>query len=124
MHLGYDASARWSDKIEDFYSSRSKRYLFLAVLRPEPAGKTSFQQFMECIPYLINERFGYPSWDLKPMVSSRHGKKSLPGQSITTVRVTKTLPSGDIKYKDQNGDSVINGMTNVPFGYRQGSYLV
>ena len=66
-------------------------------------------------------RFGYLSWGLEADGQFQSWEEIASWPIDNDRQGNKTLRPGDIKYKDQNGDKVINGMDERPIGYRQGS---
>lgn len=120
MHLGYDASARWSDKISDLSYSIGANVTYSRFYdwnQYKPRFSNSWNVYRNS----INERFGYLSWGLEADGQFQTWEEIASWPIDNDRQGNKTLRPGDIKYKDQNGDKVINGMDERPIGYRQGS---
>lgn len=120
MNLGYDASARWSDKAGELSYSVGANITYSRFYdwnQYKPRFSNSWNVYRNS----INERFGYLSWGLEADGQFQSWEEIASWTIDNDRQGNKTLRPGDIKYKDQNGDKVINGMDERPIGYRQGS---
>ena len=120
MNLGYDASARWNDKAGDLNYSVGVNVTYSRFYdwnQYKPRFSNSWNVYRNS----INERFGYLSWGLEADGQFQSWEEIASWTIDNDRQGNKTLRPGDIKYKDQNGDKVINGMDERPIGYRQGS---
>ncbi len=108
QNQGVDMSLEYSDQItEDFYISARGNFTFNRnkVLYDDKPAQT--------YPYLND--VGFPSGQHKGLISmglfeSQEDIDNWPEQTFGRVRV------GDIKYKDINGDGVVDSYDRVPFG--------
>lgn len=116
VHTGVDLALRWIDTINDFtYSvggnmTYSRKYLWD---RYKPRYSNSWDEYRNGKVHRFDEIFwGYQTdgqfqnWEEIanwPVNNDGHGNT--------------TLRPGDIKYKDVNGDGVINGMDKRPISY-------
>lgn len=117
VHIGYDAMVRWSDKINDFNYS--------------VAGNVTYARFYDWNQYddrrsnswdryrnSINERVGHINWGHQ-VIGRFESWEDIATYSVDNDRKgNTTIVPGDLKYKDVNGDGVINGMDERPIGYR------
>ena len=120
MNLGYDASARWNDKAGDLNYSVGVNVTYSRFYdwnQYKPRFSNSWNEYRNS----INERYGYLSWGLEADGQFQSWEEIASWTIDNDRQGNKTLRPGDIKYKDQNGDKVINGMDERPIGYRQGS---
>ena len=120
MNLGYDASARWNDKAGDLNYSVGVNVTYSRFYdwnQYKPRFSNSWNEYRNS----INERYGYLSWGLEVDGQFQSWEKIASWTIDNDRQGNNTLRPGDIKYKDQNGDKVINGMDERPIGYRQGS---
>jgi TonB-linked SusC/RagA family outer membrane protein len=120
MNLGYDASARWNDKAGDLNYSVGVNVTYSRFYdwnQYKPRFSNSWNVYRNS----INERYGYLSWGLEADGQFQSWEEIASWTIDNDRQGNKTLRPGDIKYKDQNGDKVINGMDERPIGYRQGS---
>ena len=69
----------------------------------------------------MNHRFGYLNWGLEAIGQFKSWEEIAAYPIDNDRQGNKTLRPGDIKYKDVNGDGVINGMDERPIGYREDS---
>lgn len=120
VHIGYDAMVRWTDNINDFNYS--------------VAGNVTYSRFYDWEQYddrrsnswdryrnSIWHRVGYINWGHE-VVGRFKDWEDIANYPIDNDRKgNTTIVPGDFKYKDVNGDGVINGMDERPIGYRSDS---
>ena len=120
VHMGYDAAIRWNDKIEDFTYSIGGNITYARFYDWEqykPRFSNSWDEYRNS----INHRFGYLNWGLEAIGQFESWEEIATYPIDNDRQGNKTLRPGDIKYKDINGDGVINSMDERPIGYRQDS---
>lgn len=120
VHMGYDAAVRWSDHIEEFTYSVGANMTYSRFYDWEqykPRFSNSWDQYRSS----INHRFGYVNWGLEADGQFQNWEEIASWPIDNDRQGNKTLRPGDIKYKDVNGDGVINGMDERPIGFREGS---
>ncbi|HJF90393.1 MAG TPA: TonB-dependent receptor [Alistipes onderdonkii] len=120
MFKGFDGQITWHDKVRDFnYSigatfTYSRKYDWHQYL---PRFGNSWHEYRSS----LNERFANITWGYLSDGQFRSWEEiagypvDIDGQGNTTLR------PGDIKYKDLNGDGVINNQDERPIGYARGS---
>jgi len=120
VHMGYDASARWSDKWNDLDYSIGANITYSRFFdwhQYKPRFSNSWDYYRNS----INERYGYVNWGLIADGQFKSWDEIASYPIDNDRQGNKTLRPGDIKYKDLNGDKVINGMDYRPIGYREGA---
>lgn len=117
--LGYETALRWTDNISDFtYSvggnmTYARRYNWDIY---KPRFSNSWDEYR----YSSVERFSDITWGLQAIGQFQSWEEIADYPIDNDQQGNKTLRPGDIKYKDVNGDGVINGMDYRPIGYTTG----
>ena len=120
VHMGYDAAVRWSDQIEEFSYSVGGNITYARYYDWEeykPRFSNSWDEYRNSTTH----RFGYLNWGLEAIGQFQSWEEIATYPIDNDRQGNKTLRPGDIKYKDVNGDGVINSMDYRPIGYREGS---
>lgn len=120
VHMGYDAAIRWTDKVEDFNYSIGANITYSRFYDWEqykPRFSNSWDEYRNSIYH----RFGYVNWGLEAIGQFKSWEEIATYPIDNDRQGNKTIRPGDIKYRDVNGDGVINGMDERPIGYREGS---
>lgn len=120
MHKGFDAAIKWSDSIEDFNYSVGGNVTYSRFYDWEQYD-TRFSNSWNQYRSSIWHRYGYVNWGLEAIGQFQSWDEIATYTIDNDRQGNKTLRPGDIKYKDINGDGVINGMDERPIGYREGS---
>ena len=118
VHMGYDAAVRWSDHVEDFTYSIGANMTY-ARFYDWDQYKPRFSNSWDVYRSSISRRYGYVNWGLEADGQFQSWEEIATYPIDNDRKGNKTLRPGDIKYKDLNGDGVINGMDERPIGYRQ-----
>ncbi|MDU1889895.1 MAG: TonB-dependent receptor [Dysgonomonas sp.] len=119
VHRGVDGAIKWTDKINDLHYSIG--------------GNATYARFYDWFQYdghlrsnswdvyrnSIDKRFGYINWGLQSDGQFQSWEEIANYPIDNDRKGNTTLRPGDIKYKDLNGDGVINGMDERPIGFRQ-----
>jgi len=119
VHTGYDLSIRWNDNVEDFYYSIGANMTYSRFLdwnQYKPRFGNSWHYYRNS----IDERYGNLNWMLESDGQFQSWEEIAAWPIDNDRQGNKTIRPGDIKYVDQNGDGVINGMDERPLGYREG----
>lgn len=117
---GMDAMIKWADRVGDLnYSigANATYSRFFDWNQYKPRFSNSWNVYRNS----INERYGYINWGLESDGQFQSWEEIANWQIDNDRQGNKTLRPGDIKYVDQNGDGVINGLDERPIGYRQDS---
>lgn len=117
--MGYDAAIRWTDKVEEFTYSVGANITYSRFYdwnQYKPRFSNSWDYYRNS----INERFGYVNWGLVADGQFQSWDEIADWKIDNDRQGNKTLRPGDIKYVDQNGDNVINGLDERPIGYAEG----
>ncbi|WP_019539923.1 SusC/RagA family TonB-linked outer membrane protein [Proteiniphilum sp. X52] len=120
MHMGYDFATNWSDKINELTYSIGANVTYSRFYDWEQY-KPRFSNSWNVYRNSINHRFGYLNWGLEADGQFQSWEEIASWPIDNDRQGNRTLRPGDIKYKDVNGDGVINGMDERPIGYRQDS---
>lgn len=120
LHMGYDASVRWADHVEELSYSVGANVTYARKYnwsQYKPRYSNSWDEYRNSSAQrFANENWGYvadgqfQSWD---EIASY--PINIDGKGNTTLR------PGDIKYVDQNGDGLINDMDKRVIGYNTSS---
>ncbi|KAA6338022.1 TonB-dependent receptor SusC [termite gut metagenome] len=120
VHMGYEFALRWSDKIGELNYSiggNATYSRFYDWERYKPRFSNSWDEYRNSIV----KRYGYLNWGLEADGQFTSWEEIASWPIDNDRQGNKTLRPGDIKYKDINGDKVINGLDERPVGYRQDS---
>lgn len=118
MHMGYDFAANWSDKVNELTYSIGANVTYSRFYDWEQY-KPRFSNSWNVYRNSINQRFGHLNWGLEADGQFQSWEEIASWPIDNDRQGNRTLRPGDIKYKDINGDGVINGMDERPIGYRQ-----
>lgn len=117
MHRGFDASIGWTDHINDFNYSVGANVTYSRFWDWEqykPRFSNSWDEYRNSIWH----RVGYVNWGYEA-VGRFNSWEEIANYPIDNDRKgNRTVVPGDIKYKDQNNDGVINYLDERPIGYR------
>lgn len=120
MHRGYEAVVRWSDRAGELTYSLAGNVTYSRFYdwdRYKPRFSNSWDVYRSSIV----QRFGYLNWGLESDGQFQSWEEIADWPIDNDRQGNRTLRPGDVKYKDQNGDGVINGLDERPIGYRQNS---
>lgn len=120
VHMGYDLAARWNDTAGDFTYSVGGNLTYARFYDWEQY-KPRFSNSWDVYRNSINHRYGYVNWGYEAIGQFKSWEEIATYPIDNDQQGNKTLRPGDIKYKDVNGDGIINGMDYRPIGYREGS---
>ena len=120
MHKGYDFAVNWKDKASDLTYSIGANVTYSRFFDWEQY-KPRFSNSWNVYRNSIHQRFGYINWGLEADGQFQSWEEIASWPIDNDRQGNRTLRPGDIKYKDVNGDGVINGMDERPIGYRQDS---
>ena len=120
VHMGYDAAVRWTDRVEDFTYSIGGKITYSRFYEWEQY-KPRFSTSWDVYRNSLNHRFGYLNWGLEAIGQFNSWEEIATYPIDNDRQGNKTLRPGDIKYKDVNGDGVINSLDERPIGYREDS---
>lgn len=119
-HVGYDFILRWADNIGDFSYSVGANATYSRFYDWEQYDhrfSNSWDEYRNSIWH----RYGYLNWGLEAIGQFKDWDEIATYPIDNDRQGNKTIRPGDIKYKDINGDGVINGMDERPIGYREDS---
>lgn len=118
VNRGVDGMVTWSDKINDLsynFGLNATYARFYDWEQNNDRQGNSLEQYRKSIV----KRFGYQNWGLEA-IGQFQSWDEIANYTIDNDRQgNRTVIPGDIKYKDINGDGVINDMDERPIGYRQ-----
>ena len=117
MNKGFDASAIWSDNIDDFHYSVGGNITFSRFYDWEQYD-TRFSNSWNVYRNSIWHRVGYVNWGYKAIGRFTDWEQIATYPVDIDRKGNRTVVPGDIIYEDVNGDGVINGMDERPIGYR------
>ncbi|SKB49786.1 TonB-linked outer membrane protein, SusC/RagA family [Parapedobacter luteus] len=118
MHRGYEAMVRWSDRAGELTYSLGGNVTYSRFYdwdRYKPRFSNSWDVYRNSIV----QRFGHLNWGLQSDGQFQSWEEIASWPIDNDRQGNRTLRPGDIKYKDLNGDGVINGLDERPIGYRQ-----
>ncbi len=117
MHKGFDASAIWSDNINDFHYSVGGNITYSRFYDWEKYD-TRFSNSWDEYRNSTWHRVGYVNWGYKAIGRFDNWEQIATYPVDIDRKGNRTVVPGDIIYEDVNGDGVINGMDERPIGYR------
>ncbi|GHT59071.1 SusC/RagA family TonB-linked outer membrane protein [Bacteroidia bacterium] len=120
VHMGYEFAVRWRDRVNDFNYSVGANLTYARFYDWEqykPRFGNSWDEYRSSIIH----RYGYVNWGLEATGQFKDWDEIAAWPIDNDRQGNKTLRPGDIKYKDVNGDGVINGLDERPIGYREGN---
>lgn len=115
---GFDGSVSWSDRAGELNYSIGANITYSRFYDWEqyrPRFSNSWDEYRNSIVH----RFGYLNWGLEADGQFTSWEEIASWPIDNDRQGNRTLRPGDIKYVDQNGDGVINGLDERPIGYRQ-----
>jgi TonB-linked SusC/RagA family outer membrane protein len=119
VHMGWDAIVRWRDRVGDVGYSVAVNATYSRFYDWEqykPRFGNSWHEYRNS----LHHRFGFVNWGLEAIGQFKDWDE-IASYSVDNDRQgNRTIRPGDIKYKDVNGDNIINGMDERPIGYRMG----
>ena len=118
MHRGYEAVVRWSDRAGELSYSLAGNVTFSRFFdwdRYKPRFSNSWNVYRNSLV----QRYGYLNWGLQSDGQFQSWEEIADWPIDNDRQGNRTLRPGDVKYKDLNGDGVINGLDERPIGYRQ-----
>lgn len=117
MNRGFDASIVWTNHINDFNYSIGANITYSRFWDWEqykPRFSNSWDEYRNSIWH----RVGYITWGYEA-IGRFESWEQIANYPIDNDRKgNRTVVPGDIMYKDQNGDGVINYLDERPIGYR------
>lgn len=120
MHKGFDAMLRWADNWNNLNYSIGANVTYSRFYdwnQYKPRFSNTWDEYRNS----INERYGHINWGLVADGQFQSWEEIANWPIDNDRKGNTTLRPGDIKYVDQNGDGVINGLDERPIGYRQDS---
>lgn len=118
LHQGYDGMVRWSDRAGELSYAIGGNITYSRFYdwdRYRPRFSNSWDEYRNSLVH----RFGYLNWGLEAAGQFQSWEEIQNWPIDNDRQGNRTLRPGDIKYVDQNGDNVINGLDERPIGYRQ-----
>lgn len=118
VHMGWEAAVRWSDTIDELSYSIGANITYARYYewdQYKPRYSNSWDEYRNSMEH----RFGRVNWGLEADGQFNSWEEIASWPIDNDRQGNKTLRPGDIKYKDINGDGVINGMDERPIGYDQ-----
>jgi len=115
---GWEANVRWSDRAGELTYSLGGNFTYARFYdwdRYKPRFSNSWDQYRGSIV----QRFGYLNWGLQSDGQFQSWEEIAAWPIDNDRQGNRSLRPGDIKYKDLNGDGVINHLDERPIGYRQ-----
>lgn len=120
VHMGYDLAVKWTDNLNGLYYSIGANATYSRFYDWEQY-KPRFGNSWNVYRNSINHRYGYLNWGLEADGQFQSWEEIATWPIDNDRQGNRTLRPGDIKYKDINGDNVINWLDERPIGYRQDS---
>jgi len=117
--VGYESALRWTDTVNDFTYSIGANLTYARRYNWDDYNARFSNSWDEYRNSAV-QRFSDISWGLQA-IGQFQSWEEIATYSIDNDRQgNKTLRPGDIKYKDVNGDGIINEMDYRPLGYTTG----
>ncbi len=116
VHMGYEGAARWTDTVNEFTYSIGANLTYSRYYEWDqymPRFSNSWDEYKNSKTH----RYGRINWGLEAIGQFKSWEEIESWPIDNDRQGNKTLRPGDIKYKDVNGDGVINGMDERPIGY-------
>lgn len=120
MHMGYDFILKWSNTVNDLTYSVGANATYSRFYDWEQY-KPRFSNSWNVYRNSIHQRYGYLNWGLEADGQFQSWEEIASWPIDNDRQGNRTLRPGDVKYKDVNGDGVINWLDERPIGYRQDS---
>lgn len=117
-HKGFDGMIAWNDKVRDITYNVGINATYARIYdwdRYDDRRGNSWDQYRNSIV----RRYAYLNWGLEAIGQFQSWEEIANYHIDNDRQGNKTVMPGDIKYKDINGDGVINSMDERPIGYRQ-----
>ncbi|WP_083257039.1 SusC/RagA family TonB-linked outer membrane protein [Arcticibacter eurypsychrophilus] len=118
LHKGIDGSIRWSDKVNDFNYSIGGSFTYARIYDWEQYDNRKSNSW-DVYRNSLNHRFGFINWGLEENGQFQNWEEIATYPIDNDREGNRTIRPGDIKYKDLNGDNIINGMDERPIAFRQ-----
>ena len=118
MHMGWEIGVRWTDTFDELSYSIGANVTYSRYYEWEqykPRFSNSWDEYRNSKTH----RFGRVNWGLEADGQFANWEEIASWPIDNDRQGNKTLRPGDIKYKDINGDGVINWMDERPIGYDQ-----
>ncbi|MEC3878199.1 SusC/RagA family TonB-linked outer membrane protein [Parapedobacter sp. 10938] len=118
MHRGYEAVVRWADQAGEWSYSLAGNVTFSRFFdwdRYKPRFSNSWDVYRNSLV----QRYGHLNWGLQADGQFQSWEEIAAWPIDNDGNGNRLLRPGDIKYKDLNGDKVINELDWRPIGYRQ-----
>ncbi|NDV58149.1 TonB-dependent receptor [Bacteroides sp. 519] len=118
VNRGFDGMITWSDKVSDVNYSVGVNATYARFYdweRYDDRRGNSWDKYRNSIV----KRYGYLNWGLEAIGQFQSWEEIASYPIDNDRQGNRTVMPGDVKYKDINGDGVINGMDERPIGYRQ-----
>ncbi|MGV3764115.1 SusC/RagA family TonB-linked outer membrane protein [Parapedobacter sp.] len=118
MIKGWETMVRWSDRAGELTYSLGGNFTYSRFYdwdRYKPRFSNSWDQYRGSLVH----RFGYLNWGLQSDGQFQSWEEIADWPIDNDRQGNRTLRPGDVKYKDLNGDAVINDLDLRPIGYRQ-----
>ena len=118
VHMGYEAAVKWSDTWNELSYSIGANITYSRYYewdQYKPRYSNSWDEYKNSKEH----RFGRINWGLEAVGQFQSWEEIATYPIDNDRQGNKTLRPGDIKYKDINGDGVINSLDERPIGYDQ-----
>ncbi|MCD7932165.1 MAG: SusC/RagA family TonB-linked outer membrane protein [Tannerellaceae bacterium] len=118
MTMGWDGMIRWADRIKEVNYNIGVNATYARFYdwdRYDDRRANSWDKYRESITH----RYGYLNWGLEAIGQFQSWEEIANHPVDNDRRGNTTSVSGDIIYRDVNGDGVINHLDERPIGYRQ-----
>lgn len=119
VYTGFDGNIAWADRVRDFHYSVGVNFTYsrhLTYHQYNPQFKNSWDEY-------VNsgwERYSNITWGYKSDGQFCSWEEIGNYPVDIDGKNNSTLRPGDIRYKDLNGDGLINDMDKRPIGYAEG----
>lgn len=115
---GFDGSMKWTNRFNELKYSVGGSFSYARFFdwhQYKPRFGNSWNEYRNS----IDERYGYINWGYTAVGQFKSWDQIANHTVDNDGQGNKTLRPGDIIYKDENGDGIINWMDERPIGYRQ-----
>lgn len=118
VHKGFDGMISWTDKIQEWTYNVGVNATYSRFYdwdRYDDRRGNAWDVYRNSIV----RRYGYLNWGLEADGQFTSWEEIANHPIDNDRQGNRTVIPGDVKYKDLNGDGVINGMDERPIGYRR-----
>ncbi|MCD8043569.1 MAG: TonB-dependent receptor [Tannerellaceae bacterium] len=118
LTMGWDGMVRWSDRAKDVRYTIGVNATYARFYdwdRYDDRRANSWDTYRNSITH----RYGYLNWGLEAIGQFESWEEIANYPIDNDRRGNTTIIPGDIKYRDVNGDGVINSLDERPIAYRQ-----